>query len=168
MAARRRAPDPLKAYFATLIQTHGRRLLYWDTGAILKCFEPGEGRFADLLTQNAGDRLVTSTFVVAETVRRIVKSSAPRHKFRGPRGEQGVDLVRSLLRNWLAEKSIEVLHPDQIVFAAAKEMFVTRHHALGCDLSDTLSYVMVKGLEQPRIVSPDGHFRAMGLLCLPG
>jgi hypothetical protein len=167
MTPKRRDRDsPTKEYFSTLIRTHGRKLLYWDTGAILGCFEQGGGRFLDLLNQSVGDRLATSSYVVAETVRWIVKSK-PSTKFHGPQGERGPELVRHLLMQWLTEKGIEVLYPEPSVFNAARDLYVTQYHAFGCDLCDTLSFVIVKGLEQQRIVSPDGHFRSMGLLCLP-
>lgn len=157
--------DVLGGYFTDLIRRHGRAL-YWDTSAILNCFSPEDGRFVNYLAEVDGQPLATSTFVVTETVRRMVKSETP-NKFIGPGGARKADLARYLLTNWLQEHRITVLHPDPEVFNRAREVFLNQHHVFGCDLCDTLSYIMVKGLEQERIVAVDRHFRSMGLMCLP-
>jgi len=140
--------------------------LYWDTSAILGCFSPGDGRFVGLLSELTGDSFATSTFVVTEAVRRLVKLNLL-DQFIGPKGERGYELARLVLEAWLAEHRIQVLHPDPAVFDQARAVFLKEHRPLRCDLCDSLSYVMVKGLEQERIVAGDEHFKHMGLSCLP-
>ncbi|MFH0982478.1 MAG: hypothetical protein V2A79_13210, partial [Planctomycetota bacterium] len=111
-----------------------------------------------------GGRLVTSSFVLAETVRRLVKSKP--NQFIGPAGQQGCELAVHFLRRWLAERDVSVLYVPEKVFGAARAEFELKR-AVGCDLTDVISYLIVVGLEQSRIVSRDGHFRSLGLTCLP-
>ena len=53
----------------------------------------------------------------------------------------------------------------EAVFELATAEFKGIH--FGCDLSDVLSYVIVRGLEQSRIVSTDKHFMQLGLQLVP-
>jgi predicted nucleic acid-binding protein len=152
------------AYWQEQIRELGRKVFYVDTGAILECLNPKDERFNAFFDGVVGGRLVTSSYVVAETVRRLVKSK--HNQFVGPAGIQHFDLAVHFLRRWLEERDVSVLYIPQEVFGAARTEF-ERKRAIGCDLTDVISYVIVIGLEQNRIVSPDRHFRSLGLTCLP-
>ncbi len=151
-------------YWQDQIYHLGREVFYVDTGAILECLNPEDERFSAFFDSVVGDRLVTSSYVVAETVRRLLKSKP--NKFRGPAGEQKCALAVHFLRRWLEERNVSILHIPQEVFDAARKEF-EKKKAIGCDLTDVISYVIVLGLEQRRIVSPDRHFQSLCLTCLP-
>jgi predicted nucleic acid-binding protein len=121
------------------------------------------GLLKELVSNGLSDRLVTSTYVIAEAIRRLIKSK-PR-EFVGPGGEQKTDLALYLLFQWLSDNKVAIICPPEAVFDEAKRLF-REHRALGCDLSDVISYVIVRGLEQDRILSQDGHFRSLGLTTL--
>ena len=128
--------------------------------------EPYDTRFRSFFEEEViGDQLVTSTYVVAETLRRIIKAKV-KDKLVGPRGQRGMELALHILKGWLIDKDVIVLHVPEIVFATAKASF-ERNRDTNCDLIDILSFEIVLGLEQRRIVSPDGHFRSLGLDLLP-
>jgi len=153
-------------YWKSEVQRLGRNLLFIDTGAIIGCLEPGQERFEEFLSNEiVGLRLITSTHVVAETVRRIVKAPAP-NRFTGPNGERGVALALHFLKQWLNTHEVLVLAVPDPVFESAKSSFEANRH-IECDLTDALSFVIVKGLESDRIVASDHHFRRLGLLVLP-
>lgn len=157
----------LSDFWATAIRSLGRRLFFVDTGAIIGCMDSRDRVVNEFLDELVGDRLVTSSHVLAETVRRIVKAKPEaQHRWVGPRGERGLDLAIHILKDWLAERNVAVIHIPEIVFDAAKRTFEARRH-VNCDLTDVLSYEVVRGLQQDRIISPDGHFRALGLTCYP-
>ncbi len=161
----RKAPTVGNAYWQNQIQHLGRNVFYVDTGAILECLNPEDELFSAFFDGVVGDRLVTSSYVVAETVRRLVKSRP--NQFRGPAGEQAFELAVHFLRRWLEQHNVSVLHIPQDVFDAARTEFEQKKH-IGCDLTDVISYVIVVGLEQTRIVSSDRrHFQSLALTCLP-
>jgi len=153
-------------YWQDQVRLLGRNLFFLDTGAILGALTPGNRRFSDFIDQTLlGERLVTSAFVVAETVRRIVKD---KHEGQvGPGGERGKDLAQFVTTTWLAQHSVTVLHIPEPVFEAARGTFSARA-TIPCDLTDIISYQIVKGLGQNRIVADDRHFEMLGLTCLPG
>jgi predicted nucleic acid-binding protein len=152
-------------FWLTAIRRLGRRLLFLDTGAILNTFTPGELEFTNFLDGIIGDKLVTSSFVVAETIRRLVKTDV--HRFVGPGGERHTQLAVYFLHRWLQEKNVAVLAVPEIIFDLARRVYAERAY-IGCDLTDVLSLVIVQGLEHNRIVSPDRtHFSRLGLMCLP-
>ncbi len=70
------------------------------------------------------------------------------------------------LRGWLEEHDVSILYIPEEVFGTARTEFEAKKD-IGCDLIDVISFLIVVGLEQSRIVSPDGHFRSFGLICLP-
>lgn len=153
-------------YWQNHIQLLGRHVLFVDTGAILGWYERGNDEYRKFFKSVVGWRLVTSTYVLTETVRRIAKSKT-RDQFAGPSGERTGILCLHFLQEWLAEQNVRVLCVPDIVFEHAKDVF-REYHAIGCDLNDVLSSVIVKGLEQTEIVSPDReHFGSLGLTCLP-
>ncbi len=153
------------SYWQNHIRDLGRKVLYVDTGAILECLNPEDEEFTAFFDRLIGDRLVTSSYVVAETVRRLVKSK--KNQFRGPAGQQASELAVHFLRHWLEERNVLVLHIPQEVFDAARTQFEQKKH-IGCDLTDVISYVIVVGLQQSRIVSKDRrHFQSLALTCLP-
>ncbi len=152
------------AYWQDQIRQLGRKLFYVDTGAILACLNPEDERFSAFFDGVVGGRLVTSSYVIAETVRRLIKSKP--NQFVGPAGIQQFELAVHFLRGWLEDREVSVLYIPAEVFVAARAVFEERK-GIGCDLTDVISYLIVLGLEQTRIVSPDGHFRALGLTCLP-
>lgn len=160
----REGPPTIDTYWQDQIQQLGRKVFYVDTGAILECLNPKDERFNPFFDGVVVGRLVTSSYVVAETVRRLVKSK--RNQFIGPQGIQQSELAVHFLRRWLEERDVSVLYVPEEVFGAARGEFEQKR-AIGCDLTDVISYLIVIGLEQSRIVSPDGHFRSLGLTCLP-
>jgi len=152
-------------YWQHQIRDLGRKVLYVDSGAVLECLNPEDERFSAFFDSVVGDRLVTSSYVVAETVRRLVKSKP--NQFSGPAGQQASELAVHFLRCWLEERNVSILHIPQEVFDAARKEF-ERKKRIGCDLTDVISYVIVVGLQQTRIVSPDRrHFQSLALTCLP-
>lgn len=162
-----RAPTVADTYWQGQIRDFGRKTLYVDTGAILEYFNQDDDRFSDFFDHGlVGDRLVTSSYVVAETVSRLVKAKQP-YKFVGPGGQQNSELAVHFLRAWLDEHDVSVLHIPEEVFGAARMQFEQRKD-IGCDLIDVISYAIVVGLQQTRIVSPDRHhFQSLALTCLP-
>ena len=159
-------PTPeLKAYFRDQIHKLGRGVLFVDTGAIVGCVDRDDQAFPAFFDELVGERLVTSTYVLAECVRRIVKSKVV-DQLVGPRGERGVDLALHILREWITEKDVVVLNVPEVVFDAAKRS-LEAYRGLSCDLTDMLSFEIVQGLEQQRIVAKDAHFKRLGLNVLP-
>ncbi len=152
-------------YWRNQIARLGRNVLYVDTGAIVGVFERGVSTFGNFFEQMTGFRLVTSTYVVAESVRRLVKSKTP-DNFIGPGGERTVALALHVLRVWLDNNNVTVLCVPEEVFNEAKRVYPT-YCGTHCDLTDVISLTIVRGLEQSQIVSPDGHFLSFGLRRLP-
>lgn len=158
-------PPPSSEFWQNEMLRLGRKVLFVDTGAIVGCVEPNDARFVAFFEEElVGDRLVTSTYVVAETVRRIIKSKYG--EFVGPSGERGIDLALHVLKVWLVENQVTVLNVPDEVFETAKQSLEDQRHAQ-CDLTDILSFEIVRGLGQNRIVSPDVHFKVLGLTCYP-
>ena len=160
----RKAPTGEDGYWQEQIQEFGHKTLYVDTGAILECLNPEDEQFNAFFDRVVGDRLVTSSYVVAETVRRLVKSRP--NKFIGPARQRTSDLAAYFLRAWLEEHDVSILYIPEEVFGTARTEFEGTK-SIGCDLTDVISYLIVVGLEQGRIVSPDSHFQCFGLSCLP-
>jgi predicted nucleic acid-binding protein len=158
----------LACFWKEQIRTFGRSVFFVETGCVLASLTPSTqamvaGLLKELVSNRLSDRLVTSTYVITEAIRRLVKSK-PR-EFVGPGGEQKTDLALYLLFEWLTDNNVAIICPPDAVFDEAKRLF-REHRALGCDLSDIISYVIVRGLEQDRILSQDGHFRSLGLITL--
>jgi|SRR6185437_520589 len=169
---RRRNSDPyalantqeLKEYWTKQIRELGRNLFFVETGFVIASFDPSKrGTAETVLREFATGRLVTSTYVITEVVRRIVKSKA--WDFLGPNGEQKVELALYFVFAWLSEKKVVVLCPPECVYHEATRIF-RECRIIGCDLTDVLSFVLVRGLEQDAILSQDSHFRALGLRTL--
>lgn len=160
----RNDPAARDTYWQNQILQLGRKIFYVDTAAILECLNPEDERFHAFFDNLIGGQLVTSSYVVAETVRRLVKAKA--YKFIGPNRQQTSELAVHFLRNWLEERDVSILHIPEEVFGTARTEF-ERKKDIGCDLTDVISYLIVVGLEQKRIVSPDRHFQSLGLTCLP-
>jgi len=155
----------LTQFWEEQIRIHGRRIFFVDTGGILKALERDEA-FIDFFESVVGEQLITSTYVLSEVVRRIVKSDHP-GRFIGPSGERGSALAAYILTTWIQSNRVQVICPPEQVFQAAKAEFI-RNQGIGCDLVDVISYVIVVGMQQNRIVAADGHFRSLGLVCYPG
>lgn len=168
--SKRRHPTPcvevpsLNDFWQGQIRSLGRRVFFVDTGGILKTLEADEA-FTEFFDSLVGDQLITSTYVLSEVVRRIIKADHP-NRFVGPAGERHSDLAVYVLTQWLETHNVKILCPPEEVFNAAKAMFA-ENRSIGCDLVDVLSYVIVKGFQQSRIVSSDAHFRKLGLACFP-
>ncbi len=165
---RRQAETPvdssLNDFWQEQIRVFGRRAFFVDTGGILKMLEADEA-FTEFFDSLVGDQLITSTYVLTEVVRRIIKADHP-NRFVGPGGERHSELAIYIITEWIENNSIKVICPPEEVFNAAKTVFA-RNRGVGCDLVDVLSFVIVLGLQQNRIVSPDHHFRSLGLACYP-
>jgi predicted nucleic acid-binding protein len=156
-------PDE-QQYWKQQIETIGRGAWFLDTSAILSTMQRDDA-VIQFLDSIVGDQLITSTYVVAETVRRIVKSKD--REFSGPNGEQKSALAVFLLARWLDEHRVRIICPTDPVFDQAKTDYIAQSY-IGCDLVDILSVVIVRGLEQTRIVSLDrAHFGRLGLVCYP-
>jgi predicted nucleic acid-binding protein len=155
----------LDGYWQEQIRTHGRRVFFIDTGGILKLLE-GDQAFGDFFDSVVGDQIVTSTYVLSEVVRRIVKTDHP-SRFKGPTGEVGPELALYVLTEWLETSNVRVICPPEEVFDYARQTY-SESRGIGCDLVDIISFVIVEGFEQKRIISPDNHFRILGLICYPG
>jgi len=153
-----------ESYWQEQIRLYGRETFYIDTSAILECLSPDDEQFKLFLNTVVGGQFVTSSYVIAETVRRLVKPQYDR--FVGPAGERRFELAIYVLRCWLDERGVAVICIPPQAFSAARAAFEQKR-AIGCDLTDVVSYLIVRGLEQTRIVSKDGHFRQLGLTCLP-
>ena len=155
-----------EGFWLGLLRSLGRRTLFVDSCAILDYFNMSDDRITRFLEEElVGDQLITSTYVIAETVRRLAKLSSP-HRFTGPSGERGGALACYVLRTWLAEHDVVVICVPMSIFEQAKMQF-QRFHRIGCDLTDILSHLIVAGLQQNRILSTDDHFRRLGLHLLP-
>lgn len=165
MGRSRKRVDPAANYWHHLVATLGRHTLFVDTGAIISFFDAKDDRYQQLVDEEIiGFTLVTSSYVLAETVRRIVKSRAG--NLVGPRGERDSELAVHFLDEWLRENDVEVIQLPELIFENAKEAF-REMRAIGWDLTDAISYIIVRGLEQNQILSPDRHFLAAGLMRLP-
>jgi predicted nucleic acid-binding protein len=148
-----------------MILEHGRNLLYLDTSAIIGTLERGNEKFDRLLEGLIGYTFVTSTYVVAESIRRLVKAKKEA-KFSGPLGERNVALARYVLKTWLIENSVRVICIPGEIFDEVSKRYCS-DNPVQCDLTDLISFAIVNGLQQKQIVSDDGHFRDLGLQCLP-
>jgi predicted nucleic acid-binding protein len=154
--------DEAQDFYKRIITQIGRDAFFLDTGAILESFAEGDNAYVQFLGSVQG-KLITSSFVVVETVRRVTKT---RHSvFVGPSGERNRHLASYFLRKWLMEKQVSILTVPVAVFDIAKAKFHTIH--VDCDLCDMISYVIVTGIEQSRIISTDNHFRQLGLQVYP-
>jgi predicted nucleic acid-binding protein len=143
----------------------GRKVLFIDTGALISVFDPNDTRFADFFDSIIGETLVTSTYVISEAARRLVKD---RHgTWVGPGGARKHRLVLHMLKVWLVEHEVVVLCVPVCVFNAAKVLFEKVHQSVGCDLNDAISSTIVRGLEQSRIVAQDSHFWKLELTVVP-
>ena len=111
-----------------------------------------------------GVQLVTSSHVVAETIRRIVKAKQP-SPFKGPNGQVTFDLALFILKEWLVDNKVAILSVPDEVFQAARASFEEKRYAQ-CDFTDILSHVIVSGLDC-QIVAADNHFHVLGLNVLP-
>jgi predicted nucleic acid-binding protein len=153
-------------YWNEQIARLGKNALFVDTGAIIGVFERGVSRFSDFFSDEANSfRFVTSTYVVAESVRRLVKSNT-HERFIGPGGEKTATLALHILRAWLDEHNFTVLCIPEDVFNEAKRLYRT-YCGIHCDLTDVISLAIVQGLDKTEIVAADGHFKSFGLRCLP-
>lgn len=157
--------DEVVKYWQDQLARLGRKSLFIDSGAILESFNPDDFIFSDFFESLVGERLITSTYVLTETARRLIKTRQV--KFKGPSGERKGNLVLHMLNTWLADKDVEVICIPLFVFDHAKAVYKHVHSMAGCDLNDTISYTIVSGLEQNRIVSQDSHFAALELTLLP-
>ncbi len=66
----------VEEFWGSVFQDHGRSLMFIDTGAILYAIRPDD-EFAPFLDSLVGYRLVTSTYVIHETIRQLMKSGLP-------------------------------------------------------------------------------------------
>jgi predicted nucleic acid-binding protein len=154
--------EELANYWREQIALLGRNIVFVDTGAILEAHTRDDANFS-VYFERTTDKFVTSSLVVAETVRRLVKSNP--NEFRGPSGGQFTAL--HFVRTWLVEHHVEILHLPKHVFEYAVRTFEGKEK-MGCDLNDIISWVIVNGLEQTRIAAKDRHFSALGLTLYPG
>lgn len=153
-------------YFQELISRLGRRALYVDTNAIVGYFERGNDKFKQFIDKSGiGFRFVTSTYVLSETVRRLVKSNTPEN-FVGPNGEKTKRLSLYVLQKWLATHNVHVICVPSDIFDVARKAYGEKEQ-INCDLTDIISYTIVSGLQQRAILTDDSHFKYLGLSCLP-
>ncbi|MEQ1761083.1 MAG: PIN domain-containing protein [Vicinamibacterales bacterium] len=157
--------DKCAQYWRERREEFGRNLFFLDTGAILGSLEKDDQVYSDFFDSLVSETLITSSYVVMETVRRLVKDK--HDSFAGPQGQRAVQLALYVIKDWIAARDVRVLHVPREVYTEAIEEFNRRHY-IGCDLNDILSAQIVRGLEQDRIVASDkNHFLQLGLNCLP-
>lgn len=156
----------MEDFWAKLLSQLGNRTLYVDSSAILGAIERDNEQFRNFFREAVGYRYVTSTYVLTETVRRLVKSKSPTH-FIGPSGETCKELSHYFLTRWLEEHQVHVICVPDELFGVARVTY-REQHGIQCDLTDIISYTVVRGLRQEVILSTDWeHFGALGLSCLP-
>ena len=155
----------MEEYWKEQIARLGKNVLFVDTSAIVGVFERGVEQFSHFFDGLTDYRFVTSTYVVTETVRRLVKSKT-RDGFMGPSGETTVALALHVLREWLDSYNFTVLCIPEDVFNEARQAY-PRWSGIHCDLTDVISLTIVNGLNGSQIVTGDGHFLSFGLRCLP-
>src|SRR4051812_34928103 len=73
-------------YWNEFFRVNGRPAFFIDTGAILCALNPNDTEVRPFLERQLIGNLVTSIYVIHETVQRIVKESSS-NKFRGPDGK---------------------------------------------------------------------------------
>jgi predicted nucleic acid-binding protein len=147
-----------------LTRRYGRNNFYVDTGAIVASLDPEDQTYSDFFN-NANNGFITSSYVLMETVRFLVKSGQHR-AFRGPAGEREYDLAAYVLHTWLTRFNVSVIHVPEHIFQIARSQFGTRRD-IGCDMNDLLSFLIVRGMGQASIVAKDSHFRYLGLTIIP-
>lgn len=155
----------MEEYWKKQLARLGKNVLFLDTGAIVGVFERDVDQFSNFFDGCIDYRFVTSTYVVAETVRRLVKSKTP-DNFLGPNGEKTVALALHVLRTWLDSYNVAVLCIPEDVFNEARRDYPT-WAGIQCDLTDVISLAIVRGLNSSEIVTGDGHFQSFGLRRLP-
>jgi hypothetical protein len=147
--------------------------LYVDACAILNCHQH-KSRFQEttiqfLQKEASSYRFITSTYVVAEVVRRLVTKTTV-YPFRGPNEIIGTPLAVYVMNDWLESFKIMPITVPPCVFEIGK-MNVSKNKGRqdleGWSLTDAISYEIVRGLGQNQIVSHDGGFRVLGLVLLP-
>ena len=139
-------------------------IIFIDTGAILEVLNPNDQRIKPFLESEIS-RLVTSTYVIHEATRLLVKSRPG--DFVGPGGVSSKDLALFFLKQWLVEQNIGIICIPRCVFDITRDTFEEKKH-IGCDLTDISSYVVIKGIGQRRIITIDKtDFLRLELDCLP-
>jgi hypothetical protein len=169
--SRRRRPKKIEVspilagFWEDQIRSFGRSVHFIDTQGILECWEK-DSLVNEHLERSIGVTFLTSTYVLAEAVRRLVKAQL-QNQHKGPGGERGKDLAVHLLTDWLTLHDVRTICPPLEAFEYATKVYTSEYRALGCDLCDVISFVIVKGMEQDAIISTDSHFASMGLVLLP-
>jgi predicted nucleic acid-binding protein len=151
-----------EAFWQYELQRLTRNIIFIDTGGIVAALDQADDRIRPLIDDRL-ERLVTSTYVIHETVRYLAKSGG----IVGPRGLRNHDLAFYFLKEWLVERNVGVICVPDCVFRVVCDTFEEKRH-IGCDLTDISSYVVVRGIEQRRIISIDKNdFWRLELDCLP-
>jgi len=156
----------VEEYWTNLVSQLGPAPLLVDTSAILGYFERGNDRFQEFFATATGYRYVTTTYVVTEACRRLVKSNTP-SKHLGPHGEACKELSWYLISQWLDDQQVTTICLPKEAFEFSLREY-RRLQGIRCDLTDIISYTVVKGLKRgDLILADDMHFRELGIDCLP-
>jgi predicted nucleic acid-binding protein len=162
-------------YWQSLSKEVTSSALFVDATAILD-YHDHKSKYRDkarefLDREAAMYRYITSTYVVAEVVRKLIHPNV-NNDFRGPNGSllPPIELAIFLTHEWLDSVKIRPICVPIEVFELAKknlERNKSKAELKGWTLTDAISYEIVKGLEHKQIVSSDGAFRVLGLTLLP-
>ena len=154
----------MSAFWDDLVRHIGRNTLFVDTCAILNYF--AEDDLFRLFFQSApGYRYVTSTYVITEVARRLVKTKTP-NAFIGPGREYCKELSLHILEKWLDEWNVYLIHLPEEEFNVAVSTYSEKSF-VDCDLTDVISYTIVTGMGKDEILSGDAHFSKLSLRLLP-
>jgi predicted nucleic acid-binding protein len=158
-----------KEYWEKLRLELSSGALFIDASAIIDCHDPiYRDKMDDFLgRESANYHYFTSTYIVSETIRRFVNRTS-QYTFRGPNGQQYIELALYVLKEWLKKYDVKVICVPKCVYELGLltfEEFKTIH---GWTLTDAITYeIIVRGLQQKRIVSRDRGFRDLGMQIYP-
>ncbi len=155
-------PQSIPEFWQWVFREYGRPLIFIDTGAILDAIRLDDFFAPFLDDELIGFRLVTSTYVVHETVRKMMKDG-----FVGPAGQVERELALHFLKVWLGERDIRIICIPINIFNQVVATFEEKK-GMTCDLTDISSYVIVNGIESDQIITSDRRdFSRLGLQCRP-
>ena len=167
--------SPLGTFAAEYWKTLGPEVtgsgLFVDACTILDCHDPKyQDRILDFLDREGSSyRFFTTTYVVAEIVRRLIAKVAT-YPFVGPNGERYTHLASYVMKDFMEIHRIHVINVPIEIFELGKlnfEKHKNRYDLGGWSLTDAISYEIVHGLRQTQILTTDMAFRTLGLMPLP-
>ena len=159
-----------KEYLESLRRDLAGNALFIDTTAIIDYHDPNsqyQERIQDFLTRESSAYvLITSTYVVAEAVRRFVKANE-HDRFEAPGKKRGAELGLYIIKDWLAMNKVRVVCVPKCVFELGAMCFEANWKTDGWTITDAISHEIIRGLGPKQIVSGDQGFRNLGFRLLP-